>query len=196
MLNNSLYGNFRTRTFSEIFPDFDTFKAEYEGNVIPVSVPSATVLPIIYGLMYSRYGNSHIASSDENRFKTAVMSNIYTYAPTWWRKKQVQETLRTLTEDEILQGGYEIFNHADHPGGQIPQTSGVLPGINSQNTSDRRAAKVDSYIRLYGILRADDTAEFLDKFKNLFLKIVKPELPLWYITDPTGFWWTDIEQED
>lgn len=196
MLNNSLYGNFRTRTFSDIFPDFDTFKAEYEGNVIPVSVPSATVLPIIYGLLYSRYGNSHIASSDENRFKTSVMSHIYTYAPTWWRKKQVQETLRSLTEDDILQGGYEIFNHADHPGGQIPQTSGVLPGINSQNTSDRRAAKVDSYMRLYGILRADDTAEFLDKFKNLFLKIVQPELPLWYITDPAGFWWTDIEQED
>lgn len=196
MLNNSLYGNFRTRTFSDIFPDFETFKAEYEGNVIPVSVPSSTVLPVIYGLLYSRYGNSHIASSDENRFKTAVMSNIYTYGPTWWRKKQVQETLRSLTEDEILQGGYEIFNHADHPGGQIPQTSGVLPGINSQNTSDRRAAKVDSYMRLYGILRADDTAEFLEKFQNLFLKIVEPELPLWYITDPSGFWWTDIEQED
>ena len=33
------------------------------------------------------------------------------------------------------------------------------------------------------MLRSDVTEEFLGKFKRLFIYIVEPESPLWYVTD-------------
>lgn len=197
MLNNSLYGNYRTRTFSEIFSSFDEFKQEYQDNIIPIPTSfTDNILTIIYGLLYSRYGNSNIASSDEERFKASLFSIIYTYGPTWYKRKQIQENLRALSEDDILSGGFDVYNHADHPGGDIETaTGGVLGAINSQNTTNRKRSKIDGYERLYEILRVDDTAEFLDKFKSLFLKVVLPEIPLWYETTPEEFWWVGGSDE-
>ena len=69
-LNQDLYGNQRTRTFAEIYPTADDFKAAYDSN------PFATATNIndseitkIYYLLYANYGNSSICSSDEYRFE-------------------------------------------------------------------------------------------------------------------------------
>ena len=35
------------------------------------------------------------------------------------------------------------------------------------------------------LLSSDVTENFLGKFRKLFLKIVQPTVPLWYITDET-----------
>ena len=39
---------------------------------------------------------------------------------------------------------------------------------------------MDAYAMLIALLETDVTESFLDKFKKLFLKVVQPELPLWY----------------
>lgn len=72
MFDYSLYGNYRNRKFSEIYPDFATFKANYK-----IAIPDGfmsysltdTELTAIYALLLSRYANSTISSSDEGRFK-------------------------------------------------------------------------------------------------------------------------------
>lgn len=190
MMFDSLYGSFRTRTFAEIFPTMEEFVAFYNNNPIPSSLSTGTI-QIVYGLLYGRYGNSSIASSDENRFKVALCSTIYTYGPNWWAKHQIQEKLRNLTDEEILSGGIEIYNHADHPGGSISTaTDGIINAVNAQNTSKRKRGKVDAYMRLYEILHSDDTERFLNYFAKLFLRIVQPEEPLLYGSEPENFWWT------
>ena len=76
MLNNgSLYGNYRTRTFSDIWKTFDEFRDEYIDS--PLQNMSVSNLEILYYLLYARYGNSHIASSDENQFKYQVYATIF-----------------------------------------------------------------------------------------------------------------------
>lgn len=201
--NDSLYGNYRTRTFQEIFPDVNIFLNGTSEQSVPyyqgylnngiqstISTDSATTL---YYLLYGRYGNSHIASSDENTFRYRVWSNIFMYGPTWEKRLEVQEKVRNLTEDELLYGSKAIHNHSYNPS-TAPSTSTLeeLTTINEQNTTQYKKNKMDAYTYLMGLLETDVTKYFLDTFQKLFLTVVVPEEPLWYVTDLN----TSSEQED
>lgn len=183
MWNNSLYGNYRQVKFTDVYPDVDTFLTEYNSNGIKttISQESATTL---YYLIYSRFGNSVIASSDTNRFKYDLFGTIFSYGPTWEKRLEIQEKLRDLTDDDLFAGATQIYNHAYNPG-TAPSTNYIdeLPAINEQNTSKHKKDKMSGYAMLMSLLETDVTERFLDKFKKLFLKIVQPERPLWYATE-------------
>lgn len=183
MWNKSLYGNYRQVKFTDVYPDVATFLAEYNSNGIKttISQDSATTL---YYLLYSRFGNSVIASSDTNRFKYDVWGTIFSYGPTWEKRLEIQEKLRGLSDDELFTGATQIFNHAYNPG-TAPSTSTLdeLTAINEQNTNKNKKDKLNAYAMLMSLLEIDVTQQFLDKFKKLFLTVVQPELPLWYATE-------------
>lgn len=194
--NNSLYGNYRTRSFQDIFPTVEVFlngtiedpakTIKYEGylnNGIKPIISQETATTLYY-LLYGRYGNSHIASSDENTFRYRLWSNIFMYGPTWEKRLEVQDKVRKLTEDDLLYGAKAIHNHAYNPS-TAPSTSTLeeLTTINEQNTTQYKKNKLDAYTYLMGLLETDVTRYFLDTFQRLFLTVVEPELPLWYVTD-------------
>lgn len=183
MWNNSLYGNYRQVKFTDVYPDVATFLAEYNNNGIKttISQDSATTL---YYLIYSRFGNSVIASSDTNRFKYDLFGTIFSYGPTWEKKLDIQEKLRNLTDDELFAGATQIYNHAYNPG-TAPSTGTLdeLPAINEQNTSKHKKDKMSGYAMLVSLLDTDVTESFISKFKKLFITVVQPELPLWYETE-------------
>ena len=182
MLNNgsSLYGNFRTRTFSEIFPTaFDFKKAYMEAGIEPkITTQNAETL---YYLLYSRYGNSNIASTDENQFKYKVFSIIFMYGPSWQKRLDIQTKLMALSDDELIKGSTAIYNTAINPG-TSPSTQSLeeLTYINNQNTTKYKKSKLEGYAALYALIETDVTEEFMGKFKKLFITIVEPTLPLWY----------------
>lgn len=177
---SSLYGNFRTRTFTDIFGDFETFEEAYNTNGIPVSLTSDSIKTLYY-LLYARYGNSHISSSDENQFKYKLFSTIFMYGPAWQKRLDIQKKLIGLTDDEILVGSSAIYNQALNPS-QAPttQTLEELDYINQQNTTKYKKSKLEAYAALSELIKTDVTDAFIGKFKKLFLVIVEPELPLWY----------------
>lgn len=183
MWNKSLYGNYRQVKFTDVYPDVATFLAEYNNNGIKttISQDSATTL---YYLIYSRFGNSVIASSDTNRFKYDLFGTIFSYGPTWEKKLDIQEKLRNLTDDELFAGATQIYNHAYNPG-TAPSTGTLdeLPAINEQNTSKYKKDKMSGYAMLVNLLDTDVTESFISKFKKLFITVVQPELPLWYATE-------------
>ena len=184
MLNNrSLYGNYRQVKFTDVWDTASDFVTEYKDNGIQTTISDQTATTLYY-LLYSRFGNSTIASSDTNRFKYDVWATIFSYGPTWEKRLEIQEKLRDLTDDELFTGATQIYNHAYNPG-TAPSTSTLdeLPAINEQNTNKYKKAKMDGYAMLMSLLETDVTEVFLDKFKKLFLKVVQPEIPLWYVTD-------------
>ena len=187
--NNSLYGNYRTRKFTDIFPIEQTFVDEYETAGIPPMLADDSSVRTLYYLLYARYGNSNIASSDENQFKYKLWSIIYSYGPSWEKRVEIQKNLRELTEDDLITGATTIYNHSYNPS-TAPSTSTLdeLITIDDQNTTKAKRSKLDAYAYLWDLLDTDVTTEFLNKFQNLFLRIVEPELPLWYVTE--------INQED
>ena len=186
MICDSVYGNYRTRKFADIWPSADAFIQDYQASAIPqkLKVADATTL---YYLLYARYGNSSIANSDENQFKYKIFSTIYIGGATWAKKQEIQDKLREMTEDEILAGTKAIYNHAFNPQ-TAPTTDTVdeLEYINEQNTTKYKKSKLDGYALLWAILNDGVTETFLREFRYHFLVVVEPQLPLWYVTDSSG----------
>lgn len=186
MICDSVYGNYRTRKFADIWPSADAFIQDYQASAIPqkLKVADATTL---YYLLYARYGNSSIANSDENQFKYKIFSTIYIGGATWAKKQEIQDKLRAMTEDEILTGTKAINNHAYNPQ-TAPTTDTVeeLEYINEQNTTKYKKSKLDGYALLWAILNDGVTERFLREFRYHFLVVVEPQVPLWYVTDISG----------
>jgi hypothetical protein len=143
-------------------------------------------LELIYYLLASRYGNSTIASSDENRFKWQLCATIFQYGPTWAQELEIQKTIRDANIETFREGNRQIVNQAENPS-TTPSTLDTeeLNYVNNQNVSKTKRSLADAAALKLSLLKTDVTEEFLNKFKNLFLNIVMPEKPLWYITyDP------------
>lgn len=188
--NLNLYGNYRTRTFQDIFPDYAAFKESYGVGIPktirdtdPVSPSTAeNTLKTLYYLLYARYGNSHIASSDENQFKFKVHSLIYQYGPTWEKELEIQKSLRALDEDAIVSGASVRNYHGYNPTEEFAIGDDV-DFVNEQNTQLYKKAPLEGYNNLLALLKTDVTGAFINRFKSLFLSVVNPELPLWYVTE-------------
>lgn len=182
----NLYGNYRNVKFTDVWNNVDAFTGDYKDNGITVTI-SDTSISLLYYLLYARYGNSTIASSDVNQFKYKLFSIIFMYGPTWEKRLEVQKGIRELTLEEVQKGGKAIYNTALNPN-QAPTTASLeeLKFINQQNTSNFVKSKVDAYAIIIGLLETDVTEEFIGQFKKLFLTVVSPELPLWYVTQDEG----------
>ena len=172
---NSLYGNYRTRKFTDIFPNADEFLAKYRNCGIITPIQEATLTNLYY-LLYARYGNSHITNSDEKQF-------IYK----WEKRLGIQASLRNLSEADILAGAKQINNHSYNPS-TAPSTATTeeFTTTDEQTSTHYKKSKLEAYALLNSLLETDVTGEFLDRFKSLFLTIVEPQLPLWYVTDIEG----------
>ena len=194
MWNSPLYGNYRNLKFTGVWESVEDFLSDYEDSPIkingnsPISEESASTL---FYLLYARYGNSTIASYDINQFKFKVFMLIFQYGPTWQKRLDIQEKLRNMSEEDLRESAKAIYNHSYNPSTD-PSTDTLdeLLTINDQNVTKHKRSRTDAYALLLSLLETDVTGEFLDRFKNLFLKVVAPEKPLWYITD------LDIEGEE
>lgn len=185
-LHQPLYGNYRNKKFTDVWSSEEAFYEDYTTNGIQVTI-SQTSATLLYYLLYARYGNSTIASSDETQFKYKVFSTIFMYGPTWEKRLEIQKGVRELTLEEVQKGGKAIYNTALNPN-QAPTTGSLeeLNYINSQNTSNFIKSKVEAYAIIIDLLETDVTEEFIGMFKKLFLTVVSPELPLWYVTNENG----------
>ena len=180
---DSVYGNYRTRTFTDIYPSVEDFIKDYTYNGIKTTITTDSITTLYY-LLYARYGNSHIVNSDENQFKYRLFSTIFMYGPTWEKRLDVQNKLRGLTDKELIECTKQINNHSYNPSTE-PSTSDTeeLPTTNEQTSTKYKKSKMDAYAILIALLETDVTEEFVAKFKKLFLSIVEPQNPLWYITE-------------
>lgn len=184
-----LYENNRTRTFSQIFPKYSDFKEIYNNIGIPTIISDVDdekggcSLKTLYYLLLARYANSPISSSDETRFKLNVFELVFRFGPTWEKNLSIQERLRNMSDDELLEGSKQLYNHANNPStAPTTDTTDELDYIDDQNVTKTRKGKLDGYGLLMALLREDVTGKFIGKFKDLFNTKGK-ELPLWYVTE-------------
>lgn len=189
--SNSLYGNMRTRKFSDVFQTSDAFVQKFQeiGFDLNVMQDGTNTLQLIWLLLIGKYANSTIANSDENQFTVQLMSKVWQYGPTWEKRVDIQKKLRELSLDDgsdIFKGSEAIYNTALNPSTEISdpeENNGKLKFINSQNTTQYRKSKLEGLAYLNSLLETDVTESFLLKFKDLFRVIVQREEPLWYITN-------------
>ena len=178
-----MFGNYRTKKFSDIYSNVDTFLSDYENVGIPNLITTTNATTLFY-LLYARYGNSTIANFDQNQFKYKLFSTIFQYGPTWEKELEIQAELRGLTADEIREGSRAIYNKALNP--NTAPTTEELDYISEQNTTKYKKSKIEGYGLLMELLKRDVTEEFLNKFKKLFIYIVEPYKPQWYVEEEGG----------
>ena len=185
----SYYGNFRTRTFANIFPTVSDFTTWYSTCGVPDVLLTGTdyakySISAIYFLLISYYANSHIKSSDENRFKLQLMAIIYEAGPVWQRQMYLQDKAMKLADDDVLRGAKAIYNHAMHPDTE-PSTGDLeeLTYIDDQNTTNWQKEKARGYAEAREFLDPNICSRFMQKFKKLFLTVLYPDRPLLYETE-------------
>lgn len=183
---------YNTKLFTDIWGKVSDFSSDYkasglydyEAGVSPHNSLTDTNITLLYYMLYARYGNSPIANFDENQFKYKVFSIIFQYGPTWQKELDLQDKLRGLSEDQLLQGAKTIYNRAFGDAG-APSTGSLteLEFINEQNTSNYKKNKLGAYAELLSLLKTNVSDVFLDRFRKLFKKFVAPEFPVLYVTD-------------
>lgn len=168
---------YSTEVFQDIYPDLDTFKADYNGEKFPKVINDVNCKNLYYLLM-ARYCNNPIANLDVEQFKTKLQAVIWQYGPAWEKRLDIQEKLRNLGDNEILEGAKAIYNHALNPGQIEAETTVDLPElkyVDNQNTTNYKKSKMDAYTQLWDLLVTDVTNDFLNKFRPLFKQFVRPE---------------------
>lgn len=187
--DGTLYGSYRTKKFGDVWSTVEDFITDYSNNGIPATIPTRNPsmsrdqgsVYNLYYLLYSRYGNDVIASSDLQRFKMNLFAIIWQYGPNWAKNLEIQSKLRKLTDEEITQGSVQIYNQADNPSTDpSTDTSEFLQYIKAQNTAINKKGKLEGYALLDSLLKRDVTQEFLNRFKPLFKTVVEPEEILLY----------------
>lgn len=187
-MNNTYYGGFRTRTFAQIYDTFDKFQTEFAATPFATAVATdkeeATInLQLLFYMLYARYGNSHIANSDENQFKYGLFNIIFMYGPAWATRLSAQKAIRELGIDEARKGRTETYNHAYNPSTAptMNETDG-LPYINDQNKTLYQKSILEGYASLLALVETDVSEDFINKFRKLFTKVAYGDEPLLYIT--------------
>ena len=179
----NLLPQYDTKLFTDIYDKVDTFVADYNSiNLGGLTDP--TLVTKLFYLLYAKFGNSPIANLDENQFKYKLFSTVFMYGPAWEKRLDIQNEIRNLSADDLLQGAKAIYNHALNPETD-PSTLAPdeLTYINEQNTTQYKKSKMDAYGQLWRLVSTDVTADFLAKFNDCFKKFVKPANPLIYVTD-------------
>lgn len=113
---------YETKTFTDVWDEAEKFTDDLADSPFAGVLTSANQT-LLYYLLYAKYGNSPIANRDENQFKYKVFGTIFQYGPTWQKRLNIQETLRGLTEQQLLAGELETLTGTDS-------------GNGSRNTSD------------------------------------------------------------
>ena len=179
----NLLPQYDTKLFTDIYDKVDTFVADYNSiNLGGLTDP--TLVTKLFYLLYAKFGNSPIANLDENQFKYKLFSTVFMYGPAWEKRLDIQNEIRNLSADDLLQGAKAIYNHALNPETD-PSTADIteLTYINEQNTTNYTKSKMDAYGQLWSLISTDVTADFLAKFNDCFKKFVRPANPLIYVTD-------------
>ena len=177
---------YNTETFSQIYPDFESFKDTFDNDFDSYAkdIISADSLETLYWLLYARYCDNPITNYSVNNFKAKIVAITFQKGPSWEKRLAIQDTIRNLSEDDLLSGARTLFNNAAHderaPG---TNTDEELPYINVQNVTKQRRSKLDAYSYLQDILRTDVTEEFIRSYAKLFSKFVSPTVTRIYVND-------------
>lgn len=180
---NEMLPKYSTELFCDIWEKEEDFANDFNESPFSDYITSNNI-PVIYYLLYARYGNNPIANRDINQWKFKIFSVMYQYGPAWEKRLDIQHKIRTLTEDDLLTGSKAIHNHAFNPS-TAPSTGSLqeLTYINDQNTSSFKKNKLEAYTLQWDLIKTDVTEEFLVKFKKCFKTFVSSEQPLIFVTE-------------
>lgn len=169
-------------TFNELYPDADTFLADYKACELPATISDENV-KLLYFSLLARKGLDCIQSESVGMFKYKMFLLIWQYGPSWEAKLNIQKKLQQLPDSDILDGGTQIYNTGVNPSTPIgkdqEQHQGTLSKnelnfVQQQNVALNTRNKTNAYRGYQDMLKNDVSEEFFDKFDKLFAFVYAP----------------------
>lgn len=181
---------YSTETFTDIWDNVEDFKSDLADSPFDGCIKDGSNsgdpdnVSLVFYLLYARYGNNPIANLDITQWKFKIFSTMFQYGPSWEKRLDIQNTLRGLSEADLLAGNKAIYNNALNPS-TTPSTSSLteLTYINSQNTTNYKKSKMEAYAQLWDLISTDVTEDFLLKFRKCFKLFVSDERPILFVQD-------------
>lgn len=150
-----------------MFGEANTLVDEYS-EAYPSTMANGD-LKVLWNLLYGRHGNDGIRSSDVARWKMQLFNVIYSYGPTWSKRKSIQSRLRQMDDAAFREGNVSIHNNAVNPStGPSTTEFQPLPYVNNQTAAGTTKPLVEALLSQAQYL--DDTLDeaFLAHFDGLF----------------------------
>ena len=166
------------KLFNEIYDDAATFLADYknyESAIDNLNKVDDKYVTLTWQLITSKYGNTPIRSDSESQFKVSVFSVMFSEAPTFVERLNIQKKIRELTDADLIAGSASISNAARNP--DTTPTTGTLdelPYINLQNTTKQKRGKLEAYAFKLSLLETDLSETYIRKFEPLFARVYVP----------------------
>lgn len=163
-----------TKTFIEVFPTESDFISNWTNSVYKDYITDTASLAIIYDLLLARFQYSHIADINTDSFKRKVNTILFSYAPTFLKKLDMQKTLRELSDDEIRVGTVGKFTRGYNPS-DVPGTANSdteIETVNEQSLNKYTKSILEGYTNLLDLLNTDIVSTFINTFKKLFMTII------------------------
>lgn len=169
-------------TFQEIYPDSDTFLADYKASEFPAIISDENV-KLLYFSLLARKGEDCIQSESVGMFKYKLFLLIWQYGPSWEAKLNIQRKFQELPEADILDGGTQIYNTGTNPSTPIGKDGEEHQGtlsrnelnfVQQQNVTLSTRNKTNAYRGYQDMLKNDVSESFFDKFDKLFAFVYAP----------------------
>lgn len=139
---------------------------EYNPEITPKEVQK------YFFMLYARYKNSTIIGEDEDQWKDRFYLTFYEFAPSYKQKYSIQQKLRTMTEEDMVKGAMQKTQHGYNPSTDVnPDPDTAITTVNDQNLLRYTKGKLNGYNELLALLKNDVTEQFVNRFKNLFIKV-------------------------
>ena len=141
MSNSQMIPQYDTKLMTDIWSTATSFVSDYQTVGIPTTISNASATTLYY-LLYARYGNNPIANYDEEQFKYKMFSVIFQYGPTWEKRLSVQNTLRSMTIEDLVDNGSlsELFSSQGTNNTTTAGTSGNTRTLNTNEANTGTSA--------------------------------------------------------
>lgn len=185
MWDNNIFTEPWTKTFSQIYPDYDGFLSDHGTfglNKIPFQDNS--FLKTIYMILMGEYGSSAIMNMTVDLFKIRLFTAIMSHGPRLERELDIQAKLLAMSDEDLQVSAKTIYNVAANPSiAPTTDTLDELPTINQQTVTNHKRSKLDAWAYLESLIRDDLVSRFVRRFAYLFTVIPKTNNPLYYVTN-------------
>lgn len=153
--------------FREIFPDSDTFNDWMA--VFEVTIPD----PDVFSHLSIRFGGDRFAYSSISVAVSKMAQILAVEYPAYKQRKETAELIYALDLEEFKKGMISINNTAENPNTD-PATDALdpLPFINAQVVAGVKLSEFEALQRKYRAVYTNYLNQFLDKFDDLFFKII------------------------
>lgn len=174
--------NENSRTFNEVYESYNEFKSDLNNFGYDFSRFKEEDLKLTFALLITRYGDCEILSYENvYRWKMRLQYVIFTYGQEWAIKREIQNQILDIKEEDLQRSSVQISNVAENPA-TIPDTNTIteLEYINKQITNATKRDKLSILILKYGSLTSVANEKYINKFKDLFSRFPMGDKPIYY----------------